>query len=117
MTNVATLAKQADITLKNGCFFVSGDLDFLNVMSVYQKSIAYFGTQQSIVCDFTELHSSNSAGLGLIVEWIKLAMTQQKKITFINMPECLRTIANVAALTTILAKAEYTHNPGDLISG
>ena len=45
--------------------------------------------------DFSRLKSSNSAGLALMIEWIKLAKRSNKKIRFLSISEDLKAIANI----------------------
>lgn len=90
--------KVADIALNNQTLHVSGDLDFYNVMPVYHKSLALLKGLSSFQFDFSNLHSSDSAGIALIVEWQKLAKTHQKKITLNQLPAGLQSIAKVSGL-------------------
>lgn len=92
------MLKQAGITLENNIFFISGDLDFFNVMSVYQTSLPLLEKPSVLHFDFSRLHSSDSAGLALIIEWMKWADTHRKSIQISHFPNNLLSIAKAAGL-------------------
>lgn len=94
--------KHADITLQQGKFLVVGDLNFANVMSVYQKSLSLLDNAQEWIFDFSQLHASDSSGLALIVEWIKHAKSANKKIQVLHLSHDLMSIAKAAGMDGIL---------------
>lgn len=77
---------------------LSGELDFSNVEAVYQKSLAQWKNSSDICIDFSKLKSANSAGLALMVEWLKLANQQNKTIQFKTVSQDLLAIAKVAGM-------------------
>jgi phospholipid transport system transporter-binding protein len=92
------MQRTADITRKDHCFFISGDLHFSNVMSLYQKSAQQLPACPELVFDFSQLTSSDSAGLALIVEWIKLAKCLNKPIRFAHLSEEIMSLAKAAGI-------------------
>lgn len=97
--------KHADITFENEnkTFFVSGNLTFFNVMSVYEKSLLHLKETSFLHFDFSKLQSSDSAGLALIIEWMKLANESHKDIQFSHLPQNILTIAKAAGLHHLIA--------------
>src|SRR3990167_6394962 len=95
-------SKQATITFNNNQFLLSGELDFSNVMLIYEKSLSQLKQAQQLNFDFSQLHSSNSAGLALIVEWIKYAKQHKKKISLTNLPDNLLSIAKAAGIDKLI---------------
>ncbi|EKD70490.1 MAG: hypothetical protein ACD_46C00522G0005 [uncultured bacterium] len=96
------MSKKADITFAQGKFILMGELDMSNVMSVYQKSMGYLSQCEEMSFDFSQLKSSDSSGLALMIEWLKLAKLKQKKITFTNLSAELLSIARAARLDKII---------------
>ena len=92
------IQKQADITFQDHAFFVKGDLTFTNVMALYEKSLLDLMHCPQLRFDFSQLHSSDSAGLALVIEWMKLAEQSHKKIQFDNVSDDLMSIAKAAGL-------------------
>lgn len=94
--------KHADITFNNNVFMLTGELNFLNVMSVYTKSLDYLNQCKSCVFDFSSVKSSDSAGLALMIEWLKFASANQKEVHFQNVSEDLLSIATAAGLEKVI---------------
>lgn len=92
------MLKIADIILKDKTFFVSGDLNFANVMSVYEKSAPLILQSPELIFDFSQLKSSDSSGLALLAEWIKLSKSQNKSIQFMHLSESLLSVAKAASI-------------------
>lgn len=95
----------ASITLQKNCIVVAGDLNFFTVMSLLQESRLLFSKVSAIRLDFSQVAVSNSAGLALILEWIKMAKTQKKSIVLINLPEQLISIAKVCGIVQLVSES------------
>jgi phospholipid transport system transporter-binding protein len=93
-----------DISFENEVLFISGDLDFSNVMSLYEKSLPYLRQSQKLTVDFANLHSSNSASIALLLEWRKLAVASGKSIQFLHLPSDCLSIAKAAGLDSLLLR-------------
>lgn len=92
------MKKIADITFKNQQFHIDGDLDFYNVMSVYDKSLSFIHQTSELVFDFSNLNSSDSAGLALIIEWVKLSKELKMPVRFVYLSSDIMSIAKAAGL-------------------
>jgi phospholipid transport system transporter-binding protein len=92
------MVKSADITFNGSHFLVTGDLNFSNVMSVYQKSLLDADKCSELIFDFSQLNSSDSSGLALIIEWIKLSKQKNKPIKFTHLSQDIMSIAKAAGL-------------------
>jgi anti-anti-sigma factor len=98
------MLKQADVRIEHDMLAVSGDLDFNNVMSVYQKSLKAFATRNSnIIIDFAELRSANSAALAIIINWMSLAKKTDKTIQLKNLSNDVLSLAKASGLDKIMA--------------
>jgi len=62
-------------------------------------------SQQPIVIDLQKITNADSAGLALIIEWIKQAEQQQTPLSFQNIPQQLLALAKLSGfehrLTTV----------------
>lgn len=96
------LIKRANISFNNDKYIVSGELDFFNIVSVYQKSLMELRKSSCWKFDFVNLKSSNSAGLALIIEWIKLAKKNNIEIKFINLSEEFLSIAEISGIDQLI---------------
>ncbi|OGT37017.1 MAG: hypothetical protein A3F12_01090 [Gammaproteobacteria bacterium RIFCSPHIGHO2_12_FULL_38_14] len=96
------MKKNAAIFLKDNIFFVSGDIDFYNVMDIYNQSLLLFKTMKQVIFDFSQVKSSDSSGLALAIEWIKLSKIDHQTIQFKHFPEKLLSIAKVSSLYDVI---------------
>lgn len=94
--------KQADITLNHNSFAVSGNLNCFNVMSVYKKSLVQLNNVPALEFDFSAVKSSDSAGLALIIEWIKYAKNSNKPIKFHHLSSHILALAKAAGLDMLI---------------
>ena|SRR5579862_6821269 len=92
----------ADLIWLDNMFCISGHLTVKNVMALHQQCLAKSANCPDYKFDFSRVSASDSAGLAFVIEWIKLAETQQKKITFINLSNGLMDIALAAGLDQLL---------------
>jgi phospholipid transport system transporter-binding protein len=100
------MQKKVDITFENNMFYISGDLNFYNVMSLYQKSLLHFkkvplSQLRLLHFNFSRVNSIDSAGLALVIEWIKFSKKQKLSIRFSNFPKNLLSIAEAARIESL----------------
>lgn len=88
--------KKAKLIFHNERIEIVGEIDFSNVMYLYQQSLAAISEQNKIVFDFSKMISSNSAGLVLLLEWIKLAKDANKSLQVLHLPKSLTMMAKAA---------------------
>ncbi len=96
------MLKQADIIFRDEHYFILGDLHFSNVMSLYEKSIIQFGKMTTLNINFSEVKSCDSAGLALIIEWLKFAKSHKRSIQLHHLSRDLISLAKAAGVNEIL---------------
>ena len=96
------MQKQIEIEFKHNEIKLSGELDFSNVMSILKQSLSKFNSMPEIYIDFSQLKSSDSSGLALIIEWLKYAMSQKKYIQFNHLSQDLQSIVKVSGLESLI---------------
>lgn len=95
--------KQADLMCKDNNAFLAGEINFSNVMSLRQKSLAQFNHHApELFFDLSKVKSSDSSGLALMIEWIKLGNARHKKVKFLQVPKELLSIAKVSGLEDLI---------------
>lgn len=92
----------ADITFDQHQAVVTGTLDFSNVTTIYEKSLQFLQDNNAVTFDFEQLTATNSAGLALLIEWVKFAKANKKKIKFINLDKHLLAIAKLGSVDALL---------------
>lgn len=82
---------------------VKGQIDFDNVKNVWQQGKEILSKSPAAVTfDFAEVNKSNSAGLLLLIGWLRDALQLNKQVQFRNVPQPLLRAARVSDLQTIL---------------
>jgi phospholipid transport system transporter-binding protein len=94
------------LTIKSDeMILLSGDLTFATINKKTVQLIDFKKTPSELVIDFTDINNSDSAGLALIIEWLKMSKEAQKKIRFKNIPQQLLTLAKLSGFDLGLATA------------
>jgi phospholipid transport system transporter-binding protein len=100
MTNTVSIEYQDNSLL------INGELNFATVMTLWKESMAKLANYDVLQFDLARVRASNSAGLALLLEWLKYAKHANKKIFFKNIPANLASIIDVAGLHNILSLKE-----------
>lgn len=77
---------------------ISGDLTFSGIDKKTVRSFDFLDSGQAISIDLKAVGKTDSAGLALIVEWIKYANRHQKVLKFLNVPKQLMVLAKLSGL-------------------
>jgi phospholipid transport system transporter-binding protein len=88
--------------LDNGNFVLEGDLSFATVPSLWREGMQQFANAPELTMDLSGIRRSDSAGLTLLIEWLRFANNANKQITYLNMPQQMLAIARVSGLDNIL---------------
>ncbi|MFW5450756.1 MAG: lipid asymmetry maintenance protein MlaB [Methylophagaceae bacterium] len=84
------------------CIRVGGELSFTTVNNVLVEMASLLENVTSIDIDLAEVTRSDSAGLALLIEWMRSADKESKEIVFHNIPEQMLAIAGASGLDEIL---------------
>ncbi|MCK5898839.1 MAG: STAS domain-containing protein [Methylococcales bacterium] len=76
---------------------IQGDLTFATVNATILKKIDFSQLKQ-INIDLAQVENSDSAGLALMIEWIKLAKINKATLGFSHIPAPLLTLAQLSGL-------------------
>lgn len=88
-----SLIKQSD-----DCYFVEGELTFFTLNKKTIKSFDFLNATKKICIDLEKVTVADSAGLALMIEWIKHSKLYNTKLTFKNIPQQLLTLAKLSDL-------------------
>jgi phospholipid transport system transporter-binding protein len=95
----------ATLKFNDGFFVIAGELNFTTVVALWDASLPLLKDAPQLNFDFTSVRNCNSAGIALMLEWVKYAKQHHKTIRFNNLPKQLKSIINVAGITAILGAA------------
>lgn len=86
-----------------GSWLLQGELDFESVPAVLRHAGARMLGSDRLEVDLKAVTRADSAGLALLVEWLRESETAGNEIVFINVPPQLLSIARVCGLNEILS--------------
>jgi phospholipid transport system transporter-binding protein len=79
-----------------GVFIIDGDLTFATIDKKVVKSFDFLKTAKQITIDLSQVTCTDSAGLALMIEWIKHSRLHHTQLHFKNIPEQLRNLAKLS---------------------
>ncbi|WKJ90996.1 STAS domain-containing protein [Methylomonas montana] len=89
--SVLSLTEQAP-----GHFTVEGNLTFANIDKQTLKSFKFLKGMDAICIDLAKVQTTDSAGLALMIEWIRLSRMGRVKLSFKNVPAQLMALAKLS---------------------
>lgn len=81
---------------------VSGALTFDTVPGLYHVSTAWFAGDGELVLDLGQVTRADSAGLALMIEWLRRAQGANRRLRFANIPAQVQTLIRVNGLQDAL---------------
>lgn len=86
----------------DGRLILEGELSFATVTRLNGDALKLLGETDAIRIDLQGIARSDSAGLALLVEWMRTAHRLGKPIQFLNIPQQMLAIARVSSLDQVL---------------
>ena len=78
-----------------GRFRIEGEVDLYSVMQLLHQSRTLFKGEEKIRLDFSGVGRINSAGLALLIEWMKEARRESRILEVSNLPEDFLAMARI----------------------
>ena len=89
-------------SLGAGRFRISGVLDAATARDVLEQSEARFAQFKDLDIDLGGVGESDSAGLALLIEWLRVARQSQKEIRFANVPAQIEALARISEVEDLI---------------
>jgi phospholipid transport system transporter-binding protein len=86
----------------DGSFRLLGELGFATVPEVLESGRRLFSGGGTLTLDLSGVSRVDSAGLALLVEWVREGRRQGRTLAFTGVPEQLLSIARISGLEEIL---------------
>lgn len=84
-------------------FEIKGPLQVATVPEVWRSSLALFsGRHQRLVFDLAGVTHADSAGLALLVEWMRESRRRDMEVHFTNIPAQMEALARASNLRELL---------------
>ena len=81
---------------------VAGALTFETVPGLYQNSSSWFSGAGDLTIDLAQVERTDSAGLALLIEWLRCAQAANRKLHFANIPLQVQTLIRINGLQDAL---------------
>ncbi len=81
---------------------VSGALTLETVPALYQNSAGWFAGAGELILDLAQVDRADSAGLALLIEWLRLAKAAKRTLRFTNIPAPVQTLIRINGLQDAL---------------
>ncbi len=101
MTKVHHAACQLE-SQGDGRFRVSGVLDASTVRQVLEESHTLFRGTPQVVVDLANVAESDSSGLALLLEWLRLGKKENQQIRFEHVPQQIVALARISEVDELL---------------
>jgi phospholipid transport system transporter-binding protein len=85
-----------------GIVVVKGPVTFSTAGHLLDAGQAVFGLQPGVTIDLREVTSVDSAGLALLLEWLRQARADRRAVRFVGIPEKLLAIARLSGVEALL---------------
>ena len=85
-----------------GRYLVSGPLQFRTVAETRRQGLRLLSAHPELVLDLGGVTRADSAGLALLIEWMREARHQRVQVHFENIPDQLLAIARASQLDKFL---------------
>lgn len=92
--------------LGEGQFAITGELGFETADQLLTQSKDLFADYSTITIDLSGVTKSDSAGLGLLLEWVNWATHYVREIRYVEIPDQIRAIAEISEVDDMLRAGE-----------
>jgi phospholipid transport system transporter-binding protein len=95
--------------LGNGRFKISGILNAVTVGKLLEHSEALFKGAPRLDIDLAGVPEGDSAGLALLIEWVRLARHNKQEIHFANLPTQIAALARISEVEDLVTNGANHH--------
>jgi len=81
---------------------IRGALTFETVPDLYRQSSSWFDGTGDLVIDLAQVERTDSAGLALLIEWLRRARVANQALRFANIPTQVQTLIRINGLQDAL---------------
>jgi len=82
-----------------GRFRLSGDLGFEAAAAILQRGRAAFAGHAAVRVDLADVSDADSAGLAVLLQWVREARREDRDLRFAQLPERLAALARISGVS------------------
>lgn len=87
----------------DGHFSIKGNLTFANIDKDILKSFGFLNSAKVVSIDLNQVQTTDSAGLALMIEWLKYCRKNAIELHFKNVPQQLNALAKLSGFDQNIA--------------
>jgi phospholipid transport system transporter-binding protein len=87
-----------------GRYAVQGDMSFATVSDLLEHGRSLFNGGTEIEVDLSGVNHADSAGLALLIEWLRNAKSRDIKIKYLSMPLQLTALAEISEIKDLFGR-------------
>ena len=95
-------AASAILQEDNTVLALTGELSFTTAPDLLDSQQDLFNRRDQLIIDCQQVSRSDSAGLALLIEWLRQAKRYNCQLSFRNLPQQLLDIARVSGVESLL---------------
>ena len=99
----------ATLTRTDSGLRVEGELRMASVPSLAQQARELLPAQGTETLDLGAVAGTDSAGVALLLDWLRIQRRHDGDLVFVNMPDQLRAIARVSGVDGLLSGMSDRH--------
>jgi phospholipid transport system transporter-binding protein len=96
------MSRASRIESSDGGFALSGELVFDTVPDLLESARLFESDARIVALDLEGVSRADSAGIALLIEWLRAARARGKSVSFINVPPQMVAIARVSGVDGLL---------------
>lgn len=96
--------------VSQGRFVVKGNLTFASIDKQTLKSFGFLNSAKIITIDLNQVNTTDSAGLALMIEWLKYSKKNNIELRFENIPHQLQALAKLSGFDKNIANTLAEQN-------
>ncbi|CAI8859262.1 MULTISPECIES: STAS domain-containing protein [Methylococcus] len=86
-----------------GRYAVRGELTFTTAPAALKETLPLFRTRNGVAIDLRGVERADSAGIALLIEWVRLARKRGVSLRLENMPAQVENLVRVSGTGVLLA--------------
>lgn len=94
------------ITQQDNRWLVSGDITTDHICALLAQS-AVIGNDRDVEIDLSAVTNVDTATISLMFEWLRQAHSRKHKITFVNLPKNLLSLATLYGVLELIPQSSH----------
>jgi phospholipid transport system transporter-binding protein len=100
------MGTSVDMIVQDGDNYrIQGRITIANANAVLTEGLKLF-VRDGLVVDLSQLEEVDSSAVSLVLEWLREAQRNQRKLSFSNLPDNLKSLATLYSVLDLIQPAE-----------